>query len=36
VTDVEYSAQSGKTLTQKVKVKTACGKKKAHRKRTRG
>ena len=23
---VEYTAQSGKTLTQKVKVKTACGK----------
>jgi hypothetical protein len=36
VTEIEYAAQSGKTLTQKVKVKAACGKKKAGRKGSHG
>jgi hypothetical protein len=33
VTQVDYKAQNGKTRSEAVKVKTACGKKKARSKR---
>ncbi len=33
--DVDYIAQNGKTLSQTVKAKTACGKAKTQRKRHR-
>jgi hypothetical protein len=36
VADIAYVAQSGKTLSQKVKIKAPCGKKKARHKRHRG